>query len=97
MYMADNDCSSEKTHALRPLRAEACTCRIAFGPRAGERVLVVQGVTPMQAGFKQDLCTDMDGFSLHPAATLQRLRLPSAGGTVPPHRLPGTGQLARTD
>ena len=59
-YMADND-------VLRPLQAAACTYRIAFGPRAGQKVLTVQGVTPREANFKQTLCADIDGFSLHAA------------------------------
>ena len=52
---------------LRPLQAAACTYRIAFGPRAGPRVLTVQGVIPREANFKQTLCADIDGFSLHAA------------------------------
>ena len=49
------------------LQAAACTYRIAFGPRAGQKVLTVQGVMPRQANFKQTLCADIDGFSLHAA------------------------------
>ena len=41
--------------------------RIAFGPRAGQKVLTVQGATPREAGFKQTLCADINGFSLHAA------------------------------
>ena len=52
---------------LRPLQAAACTYRIAFGPRAGQKVLTVQGAMPRQTEFKQSLCTDIDGFSLHAA------------------------------
>ncbi|MDH5538220.1 MAG: hypothetical protein OEY03_02335 [Rhizobacter sp.] len=40
-YMADNDPDSDDSRTLRPLQAAACTCRIAFGPRAGQRVLTV--------------------------------------------------------
>ena len=43
-YMADNDGDSEEARSLRPLQAAACTYRIAFGPRAGQKVLTVQGV-----------------------------------------------------
>jgi hypothetical protein len=50
------------------LQAAACTYRIAFGPRAGQKVLKVQGVMPRDAGFEQDLYADMQGFSLHAAA-----------------------------
>ena len=41
--------------------------RIAFGPRAGQKVLTVQGAMPRDADFKHKLCADIDGFSLHAA------------------------------
>ena len=66
-YMADNDGDSDEARTLRPLQAAACTYRIAFGPRAGQKVLTVQGAMPRDADFKQDLCADVDGFSLHAA------------------------------
>ena len=46
---ADNDGDSEEAHSLRPLQAAACTYRIAFGPRAGQKVLNVQGAKPVRA------------------------------------------------
>ena len=52
---------------LRPLQAAACTYRIAFGPSAGQKVLTLQGAMPRQTEFKQALCADIDGFSLHAA------------------------------
>ena len=66
-YMADNDSDSDEARVLRPLQAAACTYRIAFGPRAGQKVLTVQGVMPRAANFKQTLYADIDGFSLHAA------------------------------
>ena len=57
----------DEARTLRPLQAAACTYRIAFGPRAGQKVLTVQGVMPREKEFKQDLCADMQGFSLHAA------------------------------
>ena len=51
----------------RPLQAAACTYRIAFGPRAGHQVLTVQGIMPREKDFKQPLCADMQGLSLHAA------------------------------
>ena len=42
----------------------ACTDRIAFGPRAGQKVLTVQGAMPRDKDLKQTLCADIDGFSL---------------------------------
>ena len=40
-YIADNDGDSDEARVLRPLQAAACTHRIAFGPRAGQKVLTV--------------------------------------------------------
>jgi hypothetical protein len=66
-YVADNDGDSDEARLLRPLQAAACTYSIAFGPRAGQKVLTVQGVMPRDADFMQQLCADIDGFSLHAA------------------------------
>jgi hypothetical protein len=66
-YMADNDGDSDEARTLRPLQAAACTYRIAFGPRAGQKVLTLQGAMPRQTEFKQTLCADINGFSLHAA------------------------------
>ena len=41
--------------------------RIAFGPRAGQKVFTVQGAMPRDAAFAQELCADVQGFSLHAA------------------------------
>ena len=64
-YIADNDGDSDEARVLRPLQAAACTYRIAFGPRPGQKVLTVQGTMPRQTDFKQSLCADSNGFSLH--------------------------------
>jgi hypothetical protein len=66
-YMADNDADSDEARTLRPLQAAACTYRIAFGPRAGQKVLTMHDAMPREAEFKQTLCADIDGFSLHAA------------------------------
>ena len=69
-YVADNDGDSDEARVLRPLQAAACIYRIAFGPRAGQKVLTLQGGLqgmPRDADFKQHLCADIDGFSLHAA------------------------------
>jgi hypothetical protein len=66
-YMADNDGDSDEARVLRPLQAAACTYRIAFGPRAGQKVLTLQGAMPRETHFKQTLCADINGFSLHAA------------------------------
>ena len=66
-YLADTDTDSDEARVLRPLQAAACIYRIAFGPRAGQKVLTVQGVKPKDADFKQALCADSNGLSLHAA------------------------------
>jgi len=40
-YVADSDGDSDEARTLRPLQAAACTYRIAFGPRAGQKVLTL--------------------------------------------------------
>jgi multisubunit Na+/H+ antiporter MnhF subunit len=47
--MADSD--SDYARVIRPLKAAACTYRIALGPRAVQKVLTVQGVMPRDAAF----------------------------------------------
>ncbi len=65
--MADNNGDSDEARVLRPLQAAACTYRIAFGPRAGQKVLTLQGAMPRHMDCKQTLCAVIDGFSLHAA------------------------------
>ena len=60
-YVADNGGDSDEARTLRPLHAAACTYRFAFGPRAGQKVLTMQGAMPRQRDFKQTLCADIDG------------------------------------
>ena len=67
IYMADNDGASDEARTPRLLQAAACTYRIAFCPRAGQKVLTVQGAMPRQTEFKQTLCADINGVSLHTA------------------------------
>ena len=43
------------------------TYRIAFRPRAGQKVLTLRGAMPREATARQPLCADIDGFSLHAA------------------------------
>ena len=66
-YVADDDGDSDEARVLRPLQAAACTYRIAFGSRAGQKVPTVQGAMPRDKDFKQTLCADIDSFSLHAA------------------------------
>ena len=66
-YLADSDAESDDARTLRPLQAAACTYRIAFGPRAGQKLFTVQGAMPRDAAFTQALCANVQGFSLHAA------------------------------
>jgi hypothetical protein len=59
--------NSDDARTLRPLQAAACTYRIAFGPRVGQKLLTVQGAMQREPSFEQELCADMQGFSLHAA------------------------------
>jgi hypothetical protein len=63
----DDDGDSDDARTHRPLQAAACTNRVAFGPRAGQKVLTLHGAMPREADFKQALCADIDGFSLNAA------------------------------
>ena len=74
-YMADNDADSDEARTLKPLQAAACTYRIAFGPRAGQKVLTAQGTMPRETEFKQPLCADIDGS----ACMLPCARAPKTG------------------
>jgi hypothetical protein len=56
---------SDPDRALGPLRAAACTYRIALGPRAGQKVLTLQTVPSQAAPPTQQRCVNAHGFSLH--------------------------------
>ena len=60
-YLADPDPDS----ALTPLQAAACTYRIAFGPRAGQKVLTLQNVPNRMTPSTSPRCVNARGFSLH--------------------------------
>jgi hypothetical protein len=64
-YLAEPDDDGEEARTLRPLQAAAVTYRIAFGPRAGQKVLSLRGAMPREGTPRQPLCADIDGFSLH--------------------------------
>jgi len=90
--MADNDADSDEARVLRPLQAAACTYRIAFGPRAGQKVLTVQGAMPRGADLKQTLCADIDGNRAARRRALRCQRPPDAGAAVLLLHAPGSGQ-----
>jgi hypothetical protein len=70
-YLAEPDAYGEEARTLRPLQAAAITYRIAFGPRAGQKVLTLRGAMPREATLRQPLCADIDGFSLHTAVRVE--------------------------
>ena len=70
-YLAEPDADSEEARTLRPLQAAAVTYRIAFGPRAGQKVLTLRGAPPREGTAGQPLCADIDGFSLHAAVRVE--------------------------
>ena len=53
---ADADADADEARTLRPRQAAAVTYRIAFGPRAGQKVRMLQGAMPRETAFKQTLC-----------------------------------------
>ena len=91
-YLDGNDGDSGEAWELRPLQAAACAYHIAFRPRAGQKVLTLQGAMPREKDFKQTLCADVQGFSLHAAVRCACRRPAVAGTTVPLHHPPGLGQ-----
>jgi len=48
IYLAEPDADGEEARTLRPLQAAAVTYRIAFGARAGQKVLTLQGAMPRE-------------------------------------------------
>ena len=62
-YLAEPDADGEEARTLRPLQAAAVTYRIAFGPRAGQKVLTLKSAMPREATARQPLCANIDGFS----------------------------------
>ena len=70
-YLAEPSADGEEARTLRPLQAAAITYRIAFGPRAGQRMLTLCGAMPRAATARQPLCADIDGFSLHAAVRVE--------------------------
>jgi hypothetical protein len=70
-YLAEPVADGEEARTLRPLQAAAVTYRIAFGPRAGNKVLTLRGAMPREDAARQPLCADIDGFSLHAAVRVE--------------------------
>ena len=58
-YLAEPDTDGDEARTLRPLHA-AVTYRIAFGPRAGQKMLTLRGAMPREGTSRQPLCADAD-------------------------------------
>jgi hypothetical protein len=69
--LAEPDADGEEARTLRPLQAAAVTYRIAYGPRAGQKILTLRGAMPCETASRQPLCADIDGFSLHAAVRVE--------------------------
>jgi hypothetical protein len=70
-HLAEPDAEGEEARTPRPLQPAAITYRVAFGPRAGRKVLTLRGATPCETTARQPLCADMDGASLHAAVRVE--------------------------
>ena len=70
-WLAEPQAEGEEARTLQPLQAAAITYRIAFGPRAGQKVLTLRGAMPREDWVRQPLCADIDGFSLHAAVRVE--------------------------
>jgi hypothetical protein len=53
------------------LQGQPVTYHIAFGPRAGQKVLTLRGTTPHETATRQPLCADIDGFTLYAAVRVE--------------------------
>jgi len=71
IYLAEPDADGKEARTLRPLQAAAVTYCIAFGARAGQKVLKLRGAVPREVTARQALCADIDGFSLHAAVRIE--------------------------
>lgn len=65
--MVESDADRDEARTLRPLQAAAVPYRIAFGPRAGQKVLNLRSAMPPESAASQPLCAGIDGFSLNAA------------------------------
>ena len=64
-FVADALGIIDPQNLLAPLQAASCTYRIAFGPRAGRKVLSLHDAPRRAAPNIQELCANAHGFSLH--------------------------------
>lgn len=70
-WLAEPDTDGEEARTVRQLQAAAITYRIAFGPRAGQKVPTLRGAIPCEGWTRQPLYADINGFSLHAAVRFE--------------------------
>jgi DNA-binding transcriptional LysR family regulator len=58
-WLADPNTDGDEARTLRPLQAAAITYRIAFGPRAGHKVLTLRGAMAHEGMARELLCCDI--------------------------------------
>ena len=87
-YLGDTDPDT----ALGPLRAAACTYRIALGPRAGQKVLSLQTL-PTEPPLTPVGCVNAQGFSLHGAPHSGDGDLVRAGEQCSSRGVPNTARI----
>jgi hypothetical protein len=63
----------------RPSQAASCTYRIAFGPRAGQKVLTLRTVPGRDEKAAAAPCAEAHGFSLHSIRIPDVVMLPNPG------------------
>jgi hypothetical protein len=93
-YLAEPDADGEEVRTLRPLQAAAITYRIAFGPRAGQKMLTLRGAMPRETTTRQPLCADIDGNRAACRGAGGRTRTQAAGTAVPLHHPAGAFRRA---
>jgi len=54
----------DQARTLRPVQGAAVTHRVAFGPRAGQKLVCLRGPMPQEAKERQRLCADIDGLDI---------------------------------
>ena len=86
--LAEPDANGEEVRTLRPLQAAASAYRIAFGPRAGQKVLKLRGAMPREDRTRHPLCADIDWFSAACRGAGRSARSQAAGAVVPLHHPP---------
>jgi hypothetical protein len=91
-WLAEPDADGDEARTLRPLQVAAITYRIAFGPRAGQKVLTLRGAMARFGLARELLCSDIDGNSEARGRAGRSARAQAAGAAVPLHHPAGAGR-----